>query len=370
MLALASMQLTLSRSADVSKQRSEAVRLAQEKMECLRAYTQVSASATTSVNRNCVGALLAVNAWDGYGAAGTTDDPINPITSPNSNTSYTRSWTIAGSTADAMRALAVTLSWTDRAGQAQTYTVNSVIARNDADGGGALSFPLPGNTNLKRPKNRSLNIPVPAVSILAGGLSAYQINSSLAVIFSDASGYVIERCTTTVTAANYATLLANGQCTSFDAYVIAGYISGDSGWTNALANTLPTGINTASVSGSNGTISCAYSPTTQATDQNTGANLAGVYRYYLCVIPVAAGSTWSGWVRLAGMTTSNSGSRWRVCRFEYPPSPLFPNGNERNAQPYLNVATSLDSQNYYIASSGSCPRSDCDRRQWALTAKR
>jgi prepilin-type N-terminal cleavage/methylation domain-containing protein len=368
MLALASMQLTLSRSADVSKQRSEAVRLAQEKMECLRAYTQVPASTTTSANRNCVGALLAVNTWDGYGAAGTTNDPVNPITSPYSNTSYTRSWTLTGSTADAMRALSVTLSWTDRAGQPQMYTVNSVIARNDADGGGSLSFPLPGNTNLRRPKNRNLNIPVPAVN-LAGGQSAYSINSNLALIFNDDLGTVVQRCSVPITSdSTYAAAVANGDCLTFNAYIIAGYISGDSNWTGSVATVLPTGINTDAVTGwdnSNGrTISCYYNPAAQAANQNTNSGLAGVWRYYICVIPMTAGSTWgtgSGRIRLAGMTTgtggaASNGSRWLVCRFQYPASSLFPTPNDRNVQPYAGVATSLDSQNYYIyGGSGTCP---------------
>ena len=126
-----------------------------------------------------------------------------------------------------------------------------------------------------------------------------------------------------------------------------------------MANTLPTGINTASVtswdnSGTNA-ISCAYSSTAQVADQNTGTPVAGVYRYYLCVIPVVTGTTWGGTIRLSGMTTSNSSSRWLVCRFQYPAGTLFPNDNERNVQPYVNVSTSLDSQNYYVASGSSCP---------------
>ena len=350
MLALAGMQLNLSRNADVAKQRSEAVRLAQEKMECLRAFSQLAASATTSATRNCMGALRAVNTWTDM--ATVASDPVNPITSAYSNTSYARSWTIGGAAADTQRAITVTLAWTDRAGEAQTYTLSSVVSRSNPDNTGTLSFPLPQGINLKRPKNRSLNIPIPAVSV-AVGTSAYQINATLAVVFNDNSGYVVQRCSTTVTAANYATLVANGQCTTFNAYIIAGYISGDSTWAG-LATSLPTGINTDSINNASaGTISCSYSPTTQVTDQNTGAAVSGTYRYYLCVIPVASGGTWSGTMRLSGMTTSNSGSRWRVCRYEYPASTLFPNDNERNVQPYVNVASSLDSQNYYVT-AGTC----------------
>jgi hypothetical protein len=54
------------------------------------------------------------------------------------------------------------------------------------------------------------------------------------------------------------------------------------------------------------------------------------------------------------MTTSNSSQKWLVCRFEYPAS-ILQTDNERNHQPYSNVGSSLDSQNYYIASGSSCP---------------
>ena len=46
MLAIAGFQTTLSRSADLAKQRTEAMRLAQQKMEILRAYGQVATDPT------------------------------------------------------------------------------------------------------------------------------------------------------------------------------------------------------------------------------------------------------------------------------------------------------------------------------------
>lgn len=358
MLTLASMQLNLSRNADVAKQRSEAVRLAQEKMECLRAYTQITTSATASAARNCMGALLAVDTWDGM--ADVASDPLNPISSAYSNTTYRRSWAFDArfSSSAAMRPVTVTVTWTDRAGDDQTYTLTSVISQSNPDNAGELGFPLPQNTNLKRPKNRSLNIPVAAISV-GGGRSVYQFNPTLAVVFSDDSGYVVQKCNTTVTAANYASLVAGGQCTTFSAYIVAGYISGDSTW-DSNATSLPTGINTNGVTGwdsSNGQrISCSYDRTTQAANQNTGVSISGStqWRYYLCVVPVTAGGTWSGTIRLAGMTVNNNASRWLVCRFVHPASALFPNDNERNVQPYSNVSSSLDSQNYYVSSS-TCP---------------
>ena len=358
MLSLVGMQSMLARNADVAKQRTEAVRLAQEKVECLRAYTQIDASAAASATRNCMGSLLAVDTWNGL--ATVAIDPLNPLTSSYSNASYTRRWTLGGATADPFRSVTVTVEWTDRAGVVQSYTARSVISQSKPDDEGALGFPLPQNTNLKRPKNRNINIPVPAVD-LGGGLSAYQVSPTLAVVFSNNTGYVIQKCSAVVTAVNYANGTAG--CTNYSAYVVAGYISGDATWTASYLTFPPTGINTAGVTGWDSTgspaksISCSY-PLDTARDQNNSniaTNAIAGFKYFLCVIPVTnGGGTWSGTMRLAGMTTGNSSSRWLVCRFQYPSS-TSQTDNERNVQPYVNVNGSLDSQNYYIVSGSSCP---------------
>ena len=344
MLGVVKLQSVISHNADVAKQRSEAVRLAQEKMECLRSFSQIaSAAATTS---NCNGELK-VLAWNDLA---TTADPGNPLTSAYSNGRYTRNWTVAGANTDPLRALSVTVQWTDRAEQPQAVTLNSLLAKSDPAQQGMLGFPLPANTNLKRPKDRNLNIPVPA-SALGDGKSAYQVSPTLAVVFSNDSGYVIQKCSSVVTPANYANNTAG--CTNYSAYIVAGYVSGESD----SALDLVTGINTGSVSGANtasGPISCAYGA---ATDQSTGVVITG-FKYYLCVIPVVEGAGWAGTIRLSGLwpVASNNSSRWLACRFQYATGPTL-NENQRNVQPYVNVKESLDNQNYYIASnnSGTCP---------------
>ena len=87
-----------------------------------------------------------------------------------------------------------------------------------------------------------------------------------------------------------------------------------------------------------------------AFDQNDGTAIAG-YKYYLCVIAVAPGATWSGSVRLAGMQT---GTDLLVCRFQFALSSTASN-NARNVQPYAGVSESLDNQNYVITTASACP---------------
>jgi len=339
MLALAGMQSMLSRNADNAKQRTEAMRLAQEKMERLRSYTAIATNGGT--------------AWDDLASGTESITPGNTYADGATivgNTSFTRSWSLGGSTSDGMRAATVTVTWTDRASTtanaSTTLSLTSVISKTDPTFVGSLGFPLPANTNLKRPKNRSLNIPVPAIE-LSGGQSAYQLADNFAVIFSNDSGYVVQKCDFQVQANSDLST-----CTNYDAYIVAGYVSRSStsiGW--------PTGMNTGNITTSGaGGITCTFG---DAVNQNTSLAI-GSYKYYLCVVPVTEHGNWSGTLRLGGLSTTGSVV---ACRFQYADNGSL-TSNERNVQPYSNVTDSLDNQNYYLTttnshtSSVSCPTVD------------
>jgi type IV pilus modification protein PilV len=361
MLALAGMQLNLSRSADVAKQRTEAMRLAHERLENMRSFTDIS---TGTIN------------WNGL------DGLTRTFATTNTNAAYAIDSSMSGADADAMRAASVTVRWLDRAGDNaqvnglaadgatafsfnQQVSLDTVISRTDPRDPGFVGNPLPLNTVLRRPKNRNINIPIAAIA-LPGGRSAYELSPGVTIVFSDLSGSVIERCTATVDATSYANGTAG--CAVFDAYILAGYVSGEitpTGTPLPAASapyfpvpTLPTGINTSGLTGwdSSGgkVISCIY---TRAIDQSDlsppPTATATLAHYYLCLIPVTPGGTYSGTVRLGGVATN---SNRKVCRFQYAASSsLTP--NMRNIQPYVSVGESLDSQNYYIENSNNnnCP---------------
>lgn len=314
---LVAAQVRMAMNADVAKQRSEATRLAQERLEELRSYTAIAATA---------GQL----AWNDLASGSDT---------ASTNAAYTRSWTLSGNNSSTMRAAQVTVAWVDRVGEPQSVTLASVISKTDPANVGALGFPLPANTTLKRPKNRSMNIPVPAIE-LGEGKSVYQLASNFAVIFSNDSGYVVQKCAKVVT-----TLadLSSG-CESYDAYILAGYVSRSmASWPATL------GITTAGLTGLDGSrpVQCSFA---DATDQNSGAVIAG-YKYYLCILPITTGGAWSGIVRLTGMS---SGTDYRVCRFEQPAAAGITD-DQRNVQPYSGVNESLDNQNYIVTTAGGCP---------------
>ena len=337
MLALTYFQTTMSRNADVAKQRTEAMRLAQERMEALRSFTGIS---TGTIN------------WNGLASGSDTisNYSVNASTVAT-NTTFTRSWSVGGSSADPLRTASVTVTWTDRAGESQSVTLSSVIARADPSDSGFLSFPLPQNINLKRPKNRNLNIPIRAVD-LGGGKSGFKLAANYSVVFSDITGGVIEICTSlSDDGSNYA---SGANCSTYAGYILSGYVSGDVTNNSSGAATLPTGINTNGLTGwdTSRSIKCIYG---QARDVSTNALING-YQYYLCVIPVAADGSYSGTVRLGGVPTN---ANYKVCRIQYEAS-RFVDSNERNVQPYSSVAKSLDNQNYYILNSnnGDCEQID------------
>jgi Tfp pilus assembly protein PilV len=323
LLAMGATFMKLSHSEDVARQRSEATRLVVDQVEAMRSYTQIANGGTGVVS------------WNGL---------ANGEDTVTTNAEFTRTWTLSGSPNDTMRTLRVDVTWTDRSDEEQTISMSTVIARTDPADVGVLGFPLPANTTLKRPKNRNLNIPVPA-SDLGNGESAFRLpGTNFAVVFSNETGYVVKRCSLASNVTNI-TLADLNDCSDATAYILAGYIS------LSGVSTFPSGlaINTAKLTGQSDA-TCSVS---DATDQSTGAAIAG-YKYYLCVVSMpAANATWSGTARLAAPAL-NSGSNYRVCRFQYPVAAGV-TANQRNVQPYDQVGESLDSQNYLITSANNCP---------------
>jgi Tfp pilus assembly protein PilV len=339
MLALASMQFSLSRNSDLAKQRTEAVRLAEERIERMRSFVGIS---TGTINWNALPASVETLTSASAATLGT-------------NTTFTVTPTVGGATADPMRPISVAVTWVDRTNVTNTVTVSSVISKSDPSDSGFLGNPLPQNTKLLRPKNRNLNIPIPGIS-LPNGITAYNPSANLAIVFSDISANVVTICTHSV---NNSADLAAG-CTSLDAYSVSGYVTGSSA---AIAAVI-TGMNygglvdgaaaTSSAIPSPG-IKCAYG---RARDQNTGVLLAANQYFYICVVPLSSSSnpasTWSGKLLLGGIPIGSSDKYW-VCRYQYSSPSL--SSNASNVQPYDRVTETIDLQNYFIDSGNtvSCP---------------
>lgn len=212
MLAIAGLQATLSRNSDNAKQRTEAVRLAQQKMEELRSFDGVTSGSYT------------------YGAnvvAGT--DTLTPA---GSNTTFTRTWTVKradGATdavaTDAQKWIHVTVDWADRQGNSQPTPValHSVIARNDPIAIKGLVAEQ-AKTRIRLPKNRSLNIPYPAVGTSNPNRSAFiPPPGAVTYVFDNVTGKIVQSCTG-VTDLVEGIDLSSYSCVTLNAYLLSGYV--------------------------------------------------------------------------------------------------------------------------------------------------
>jgi type IV pilus modification protein PilV len=193
MLALAGMQMTMNRSADLARQRSEAVRLAQLKMEQLRAYDGIDSGSYT------YGANV-VSSGSAETICPTCTSPLNSTT----NATFARSWAVTrsdGVTAttsdDLQKWIRVAVSWTDRTNQTQTVTLSSVIARNDPI---AIEGMVGGQARAKTryPKNRNINVPYPAVTLSGGKTSAFiPPPGNVIYVFDNNSANIVKQCSAT-----------------------------------------------------------------------------------------------------------------------------------------------------------------------------
>ena len=185
MLTVARVQTQLRLNSDVARQRSEAVRLGQEDLESLRAFSIVAASAASGSARSYADVTSAASSVDsaaGYAIntryrVARQIDPINPGHAPNAK--------------DA----AVTVSWSDRSGAAQQVVLNSIIAGSDPAYTGALGIAR-GGVPVLGAYGRSQRIPLGAKDV-GGGRSAFKpaASGSVALVFDNRSGLVTGRCT-------------------------------------------------------------------------------------------------------------------------------------------------------------------------------
>jgi len=322
MLAIAAMQGNLSRASDTAKQRTEATRLAQQKMEELRSFER----------------LLSASGKFAYADLANGSDATRTI----GNMSFGRAWTVSGTVDDQYRTVTVSVNWVDRAGQAQTLALASVVSKSDPADAGGLALPPIENGILRRPKGRDINIPIPAIKLggenLGKSTLQWQGPSGGWLVFSDVSGDVIFKCTTQPN--NQASSLTG--CTQLTAYLLVGYING--AWLASVTGATMTNTQYMAASPE-----CVVGP---AYDQSSQANppptISG-YLAYACLIQPSDHDSnaqtpmvWSGKVVLQPAPTGNQ----KVCRY---------NGNATNVSGvHLLVTESLDNQNYQVISNGNC----------------
>lgn len=179
MLTVARVQTQLRLNSDVARQRSEAVRLAQEDLESLRAFAVLAASGGARSYQGIASRSRTVDSDTGY----------------PTNTRYLVARAIDVSATPNAKDASVTVSWTDRSGGAQQVTMSSIIAGTDPAYSGALGLER-GDASMHGPFGRSVTIPR-AAKDLGDGRSAFKPISDgpAAWVFDNHSGALTGRCT-------------------------------------------------------------------------------------------------------------------------------------------------------------------------------
>ena len=152
MLAVVGVQATLRSNADVSKQRAEATRIAQQGMERSRGFGQLTANAATAFVE-----FDEITSVNGAAVVGI-------------NASYTPSLTVPATVYPRLKTVTSSVSWVDRAGVTQTIQLNSAIAGISPEVAASMMLPQQSGVML-RPVSRNRTIP-PLAKDLGDGTSA------------------------------------------------------------------------------------------------------------------------------------------------------------------------------------------------------
>ncbi|MGQ3051773.1 MAG: type IV pilus modification PilV family protein [Roseateles sp.] len=385
MVALVTLMGNLRRSADVAKQRSEAVRLAQADLAQMRSfYTLEKPNPANPAEFDYENDVVS-NAWG--------------RTLADSNTTFAITRSVSELTAGgeiAARSVQVTVTWKDRAAKStdgsQSLDLSTLVARVEPAFSGALSIaPPPGG--IRQPQDRHPAIPAGAAD-LGNKTSAFR-PSALANnvwVFSNVTGFVTQLCSIAPATALTLSNVAAAGCTSALGFLVSGTINfSTSNPANASApeaTALPLdmiltgGVYTvprvdahgAVVKDANGnvimdpvTVPAPASSSYQCFDDAPSTSpVTQPFVNYSCVVFPAAAPvpTWSGSLQITGLNIGTTASDYRVCRYS---ADYNGNGNPfvddrlvwdnyEHPATYANVTGSLPRQNFLVVKGDvSCP---------------
>lgn len=349
MLALVGLQGNLRRSADLSKQRGEAVRLAQKEIESLRAYSVL----THADPDNPVAGVLAYTDISPLANANAGD--------PSSNAVFTLTravtpWAQAQSQQTAVR---VRVGWLDRAGIAQFVLVDSIVSRADPGLSAALTI-APTSLTVHRPAGRDASIPIIAHD-LGDGTSVFVPTSTATVawVFNNLTGVIQGKCTVTAgTQSSALTATDVAACSNPTwGYLLSGFVRfsftspPDSHQPANHALTLDAGL----IEGIAPDV-----PDHECYDNSAqvAPALGTVVSYFCIVYPsIALPRLWSGRLQLSGIELSATEPNPRkICRYT---ADYDGNGSISNAEhplDYVKVSGALTRQNFLVINaSETCP---------------
>jgi Tfp pilus assembly protein PilV len=373
MLAAARLQPQLRQHAELARQRSEALRLAQEDIERLRGFAT----------------LPAATGLRSYADIADATRTIEPDATASTSTRYQLTRRVdAAATADATQ-VDVTVDWQDRSGATQQVTLATLIAASDPELAGSLTL-APRGVAVKGTQGRSALIPI-AAKDLGDGRSVLKPASTgtEAIVFDNTTGAVTERCSGIAPGTATRDLSATdlSACTRVVGMLLSGEVR-----FSAAAPPLPTGNDAPlpltvalDLAGPPPTIA----PWCHAEAMKTVAYVrAGSRRidavplaatpaslvlaewtelgerfvaYHCVIVPEVGLRRWSGRTALApsGWSIGLGAADWRVCRFSADQDGSGAiDANLEHPAIYQNVDRALARQNFLvIQGSQTCPAS-------------
>lgn len=181
-LAMTKLHHHLQAHADLARQRSEAVRIAQEDLESVRAYASLSSADTPT------GAAS-------YEQIDTQTSPVERLNGRRLHTLFHLTRQIDDGSAIRLKGATVSVAWTARDGSAQRAVVSSAIAGQNPALTGALTLG-PSARTAPGAAARSSRIPALAKNLDDGRSALKPVGTgTIAIVFDNVSGQVIQRCT-------------------------------------------------------------------------------------------------------------------------------------------------------------------------------
>ncbi len=380
-LSMGKLQLHLQAHADLSRQRSEAMRIAQEDIESLRSFASLQADAVAP----------SAAPYERIESVTASVDRLNGATL---NTVFHLTRQIDDSSASRLKSATVSVAWSARDGAMQQAVLNTAIAGESPALSGALtvapSLLTPGSSYARPP-----GIPVTAKH-LGDGRSVLKPGTAgtVAYVFDPLSAQVTQRCTEVASDRTTAQLDARDLTHCSDLRGL--WLSGTVRYSNAsppnpqAADDIPLDVAvTVTLTGAADAASPVCSTEALKTVQYRGADgirreavplsampaSLGVAEWtelgerhvaYQCVVPVrGSGGRWSGRSHLVplGWTLGTTAMDHQVCRYT---TDLDRSGaierNEEHPAAYSGVDRTLQQQNFLvIRGDQTCPVSTATR---------
>lgn len=332
-LAVVGVQASLRLNGDIARQRSEAVRVAQQELQAMRGFVDLA----------------------GYLAVTTPADRTEDL----GNTRYTVRRTVADAGAaegpPRRKTLVVDVGWSDRTGQSQAVRLSTALHGVQPIIGASLALPADASY-LRNPRSRHPAIPPGAVAWGEGtGFSRFDPPGAGGIgwVFDNLSGAIVRRCADATVAS----------CVDFQARLLSGHVR-----FALVPGRAPNGADT-EIPPSSRPVDAVIGVRVELKPPLAGEELcysedsASSVAYY-CAVGVGAAGMWSGHSKVVGLIpmaasiASKDAGAYRVCR--YTPyrdhravgTGAPPMRNEDHPLDYKDVGVALPFQNFLVVRAG------------------